>query len=192
MNLALNGRNAMPSGGTTIAVRNAVINEASDAVQPGEYVALEVSDTGTGIPEDVLGQVFDPCFATEELGQGTGIGLATCHAIAKQANGDIQVESRMGSGTTLTVWLPRGAKAQSSTQIKRVDPAALGGPETVLVVEGDRAVLQATAAALAQFGYRVLRADGGEEALRRIGVRRIMSATPTHRSSSSLSSRQSG
>ncbi len=110
MNLATNARDAMPTGGTlTISTENVVIPDAPEALfhTPGQYVRLDVSDTGTGIPEDIRTKIFDPFFTTKELGKGTGLGLATVYGIVGQSGGSISVESELNAGTRFIIYLPR-------------------------------------------------------------------------------------
>jgi two-component system cell cycle sensor histidine kinase/response regulator CckA len=111
LNLTTNARDAMPHGGTlTFATHNIVEPIVTTGPQihvPGQYVRLDVSDTGTGIPEDIRSKIFDPFFTTKALGKGTGLGLATAYGIVRQSGGSIVVDSEMGRGTTFTILLPR-------------------------------------------------------------------------------------
>jgi signal transduction histidine kinase len=110
MNLANNARDAMPSGGTlTVTTKNVVVEAESNGQMhpPGQYVQLEVRDTGTGIPRDIRARIFDPFFTTKDLGQGIGLGLSTVYGIVRQSDGTIDVESEMGRGTAFTIHLPR-------------------------------------------------------------------------------------
>jgi two-component system cell cycle sensor histidine kinase/response regulator CckA len=110
MNLANNARDAMPGGGTlTVTTKNVVVEAESNGQMhpPGQYVQLEVRDTGTGIPRDIRARIFDPFFTTKDLGQGIGLGLSTVYGIVRQSDGTIDVESEMGRGTALTIHLPR-------------------------------------------------------------------------------------
>lgn len=169
MNLALNARDAMPAGGKlVIDLENETLPEPDGALLPGDYVRLRVCDTGVGMVPEVLSHVFEPFFTTKPLGHGTGLGLATCHAIARRAGGDIRVASEPGRSSTFSVWLPRAAQdeTRSSPAIPAPAPASLSGTETILVVEDDRAVRAAATLALEQHGYSVLQACNGDEALR--------------------------
>jgi signal transduction histidine kinase len=112
MNLAANGRDAMPEGGSLkIVTENAVVDEEDGRMRPGlhpgDYVAMIVSDTGTGVPEEVRSHIFEPFFTTKGLGQGTGLGLATVYGIVKQNNGGIYLDSEEGKGTRFSIYLPR-------------------------------------------------------------------------------------
>ena len=105
VNLVINARDAMPDGGTiTVAAHNATLGEEANA---GEYVAISVEDTGTGIAPDVLGKIFDPFFTTKPIGKGTGLGLSQVHGFAHQAGGTVKVASELGKGTRITILLPR-------------------------------------------------------------------------------------
>ncbi len=130
----------------------------------GEYVKLTVSDTGTGIPPEVIKHIFEPFFTTKEKGQGTGLGLATCYGIVKQSGGYISVDSRVGEGTKFCVYLPRvdesGEKAPARKDVGQLP----GGSETILYVEDEMAVRSLTSHVLRRLGYTVLEADSGEQA----------------------------
>ncbi|NLE61020.1 MAG: response regulator, partial [Planctomycetes bacterium] len=169
MNLAVNAREAMPNGGRlTIETANVLLT-ADDArkdaeITPGAYVALIVSDTGVGVATEVLPRLFDPFFTTKEM--GSGLGLATVYGIVKQSGGHIQVFSERGKGTTFTVYLPSVAEEVAEKAWREADTPSAGGSETVLVVEDDEAVRTMLARALQRYGYDVLEATSGEEALR--------------------------
>ncbi len=170
MNLAVNARDAMPEGGELrIGLERIRVAPGEPPplpeMEPGEWVQVMASDTGTGIPPDVLPHIFDPFFTTKPAGQGTGLGLAQVHGIVEQHEGHIDVESEVGRGTTFTFYLP-------ALQIPRVEPSELeiGAPvqghgETILVVEDKSAAREAVASALQSLGYRVLVAANGREAL---------------------------
>jgi PAS domain S-box-containing protein len=170
MNLAINARDAMPQGGRlTIECSNVALDQQYArtrlALVPGPYVLLAVSDTGTGMTEEVLQHAFEPFFTTKEPGQGTGLGLATCYGIIKQHGGSIELYSEIGKGTSVKVYLPRatGTAAapgpwQEPNQIPR-------GTETVLLVEDEPAVRALIARMLQRQGYMVLEAGNGIEAL---------------------------
>jgi PAS domain S-box-containing protein len=170
MNLAVNARDAMPQGGRlTLESANVTLDDGYAKsrleVQAGDYVMLAVSDTGTGMTDEVKARIFEPFFTTKELGKGTGLGLATCFGIVKQAGGHLSVYSEVGVGTTFRVYLPRvGAVEQKTVQSK---PLALPrGRETILLVEDDESVRTVAVRLLEAQGYSVLQARDGEEAMR--------------------------
>ncbi len=173
MNLAVNARDAMPSGGRfTIELENVALDRATQSLSAGQYVAMRCTDTGEGIAPDLVKRIFEPFFTTKEPGKGTGLGLATCYGIARQAGGDIMVESQIGSGTTFTVLFPRCAAVPAETPATRRPAERLDGTETILVVEDNPAVLQSTSRILKQHGYSVITASNGEQALRVIEQKR--------------------
>ena len=172
INLAVNARDAMPEGGTlTIATCNQVIDEEASRqrplMRPGRYVQLAVSDTGVGMSPEVLERVFEPFFTTKEVGKGTGLGLATCYGIVKQAGGFIWAYSDLGHGTTFRVYLPAfgGGAADAPLEAGRVDAELPRGNETILVVEDQDQVRDMVARVLTSLGYRVMVARDGDEAL---------------------------
>jgi PAS domain S-box-containing protein len=163
INLAINARDAMPGGGTiTIAARNDALDEAPNA---GEYVAISVQDSGTGIAPDVLSKIFDPFFTTKPIGKGTGLGLSQVHGFAHQAGGTVRVTSELGKGTTVTILLPREHAALQSDDISAVET---GGSGTVLLVEDNPDVASVSTALLEQLGYTVRRVADADAALREI------------------------
>ncbi|MGV3620068.1 MAG: PAS domain-containing protein [Archangium sp.] len=172
MNLAVNARDAMPSGGSlTIETRHVDVHESGD-VTPGEYACLCVKDTGVGIGPDALSRLFEPFFTTKPPGKGTGLGLATVFGIVKQHGGTVTVDSREGEGSTFCVYLP-AANELSAPEVEREGHRPVsGGSETILVVEDDAAVRAATELTLKRHGYRVLTAADGESAYRTWDVRR--------------------
>lgn len=172
VNLVVNARDAMPTGGTlVIETRNVHLDEEfarqHATVQPGPHVLLAVSDTGTGMDEEVLAHIFEPFFTTKEVGKGTGLGLATCYGIVKQNKGSIWVHSEKGVGTTFRIYLPRaeGAAAPLDAGEARTVEQTPRGSETVLLVEDELLVRNLAADALRQHGYEVLAASTGLEAL---------------------------
>jgi len=183
INLAVNARDAMPSGGKlTIQTRNLSLSQPvrqheDDAeVPPGEYVAIEVGDTGVGITEKHLPHIFEPFFSTKAVGSGTGLGLSTVYGIVRQTGGYILVESKEGQGTTFTVLLPRHAGGRTETtqqQETRDRPVTdLTGSETILLVEDEDPVRLFSTRALRNKGYTVLEAKSGEAALQLITAAR--------------------
>jgi CheY-like chemotaxis protein len=173
LNLCVNSRDAMPGGGTITITSEDVTHLADDEVAgdlhlldmaAGEYVRLSVSDTGTGIPPDVLKHIFEPFFTTKEKGQGTGLGLATCYGIVKQSGGFISVQSKIGEGTTFCVYLPRVDESGEKTPVRQDAGQLPGGSETILYVEDEMAVRSLTSHVLRRLGYTVLEAESGEQA----------------------------
>ena len=167
MNLAVNARDAMPFGGrlTIRTVRAAMDTPAARArgLDPGEYAALVVSDTGSGMTADVRHRIFEPFFTTKEVGKGTGLGLSTVYGIVKQSSGHIEVSSEPGKGTTFRVHFPRGVGNLAGAAPER--PGPTHGVETVLLVEDEPMVLDLGSRVLRSHGYRVLVASNATEAL---------------------------
>ena len=173
LNLALNARDAMLSGGTlTLAVARREIASGGGPRLPleladGSYVTLRVSDTGVGMSADEMQRCFEPFYTTKELGKGTGLGLATVYGVVRQAGGHIATESRPGQGTSFTLYLPlAGEDAVAPPQELVPVGGEPGGSETILVVEDEPILLDLAASALADYGYTVLEARDGQQALR--------------------------
>lgn len=168
LNLAINARDAMDgTGRLTIEASNASLDDAyarNNDAQPGQYVLIAVTDTGTGIPEDVIEKVFEPFFSTKPEGKGTGLGLSMVYGLVKQSNGHIKIYSEIGHGTTVKIYLPRTQEVEDVLTDFRTAPAQ-GGTETVLVVEDDDEVRETTVALLTDLGYRTLRARDAASAL---------------------------
>jgi PAS domain S-box-containing protein len=175
LNIAINARDAMPDGGKlSILTRNTHI-DASQAssmeLDAGDHVAIEISDTGSGIPEEAINRVFEPFFTTKSAGKGTGLGLSMVYGFVKQSRGHVAFESKSGVGTTFTLYFPRAAvnsTAQTPSQ-QFVKPVARSYQETILVVDDNVQVRTTAAAQLKRFGYRVLVADDAKAALRLLG-----------------------
>ena len=166
MNLVVNAQDAMPHGGTIelITTLERVPSERAQ-IPAGEYALLTVRDSGVGIPPEHLDKVFEPFFTTKSAGEGTGLGLATVFGIVQQGGGFIDVESRIGVGSTFRVYLPlAGASAVVDTPVERPAPPA-GGTETVLVAEDDASVRRLVDRILGSAGYHVLSAESAEQAL---------------------------
>jgi len=169
LNLAINGRDAMPGGGKlTVELSNTMLDDtyvsAAHEVPPGQYVLLAISDTGTGMPADVLERAIEPFFTTKGEGQGTGLGLSMAFGFVKQSGGHFRIYSEVGHGTTIKAYFPRALEAEQTLP----DPVAgevRGGTETILVVEDDPNVQATVVGMLSELGYQVLRADNAEVAL---------------------------
>ncbi len=170
VNLALNARDAMPSGGRlTIATRridaDAAFVASRPGMAPGRYAALSVRDTGTGIDPEVLGHLFEPFFTTKPEGRGTGLGLSTAYGVVRQSGGHVSVRSERGHGTEFTVHLPLAESAAPPEAAAA--PAACGGTETILVAEDQEALRELVVEMLSDAGYTVLAASDGGSALER-------------------------
>jgi len=170
MNLALNARDAMPSGGViTLQTANQTIrgggSPSSTQVAPGEYVVLQVSDTGTGMDQSTQRRIFEPFFTTKGQGRGTGLGLSTVYGIVKQSEGAISVVSAPGAGTTFSVYFPRTDGFALAQSPEKDAESPLSGTETILLVEDDRAVRNLVERVLESRGYQVLSAAQGADAL---------------------------
>jgi len=175
MNLAVNARDAMPGGGTlTIGTHNVKLTReppgAVARVGPGTYACVSVSDTGHGMDESTRERIFEPFFTTKEVGQGSGLGLATVYGIVRQHQGTIEVESRPGRGTTFRVYLPMGTGPAPTATEQPATDAVPEGTETVLVVEDEPSVLDLVCQVLEQQGYRVLPAAMPSEAVTLFGA----------------------
>jgi signal transduction histidine kinase/ActR/RegA family two-component response regulator len=162
LNLAVNARDAMEQGGTlTISTANGVVGEADtdDDTLPGHYVSLSVCDTGSGMTEATMARVFEPFFTTKEVGRGTGLGLSMVYGFVKQSGGHLRIESSLGRGTTVTMYLPKfsGAIAPDAVPAPRQAAKAHSG-EAILVVEDDAGVRLQSCEALGELGYAVLTA----------------------------------
>jgi CheY-like chemotaxis protein len=173
LNLAVNARDAMPGGGrltiTTANVPNDAKNKPSDLTS-GEYVSVSVSDTGTGMTEEVLRKAFEPFFTTKPVGSGTGLGLSQVYGIAKQTGGTVAIHSQLGKGTTITVYLPRTTAVpavHSADEAKNVPFRS--HKATILVVDDDKDVRQLTVSCLETLGYQVVSAEGGHAAVQIAG-----------------------
>ncbi len=170
LNLAINARDAMPEGGKlTIEAANAYLDDAyckqySD-VRPGQYVLISVSDTGTGMPKEVVERAFEPFFTTKQAGQGTGLGLSQVYGFVKQSGGHVKIYSEVGEGTTIRVYLRRfGAKPPAAPETAPEAGRDRGG-ETVLVAEDDGEVRAYVVETLERLGYQVLGASDADEAM---------------------------
>jgi signal transduction histidine kinase len=166
MNLVVNAKDAMSGGGTlTIQTERMVVDDGhrrgATFIRPGDYVMLSVSDTGMGMDKETQSRIFEPFFTTKEKGKGTGLGLSTVYGIVKQSGGYVMVQSEEGRGTTFHIYLPR-VEGVAERHPVPVAHTALGGTETVLLVEDEESVRQLVRETLAAKGYRVVEADNGE------------------------------
>jgi two-component system, cell cycle sensor histidine kinase and response regulator CckA len=178
INLAVNARDAMPSGGT-LTIRTANVTQTSplrrghEVMPAGSYVQIEVIDTGTGISKENIGRIFEPFFSTKEVGSGTGLGLSTVYGIVKQTGGFIFVDSEPERGTVFQIYLPRHQQgeltpAPRSEAVDALSTRDLTGIGTVMLVEDEDPVRIFGARALRNKGYKVLEAKSGEDALETI------------------------
>jgi signal transduction histidine kinase/CheY-like chemotaxis protein len=170
MNLAVNARDAMPKGGqlvieTSIAEFDEAAAAHSAQVRPGSFVCLSVSDTGCGIPPEILPKIFEPFFTTKDVDKGTGLGLATVFGIIQQHKGWINVYSEVGHGTTLRVYLPRLARIPNQKFVVPTTEPTRGGNETILLVEDEPRLRASVINVLSRLGYHVLEASDGASAL---------------------------
>jgi two-component system, cell cycle sensor histidine kinase and response regulator CckA len=175
INLAVNGRDAMPDGGVlTVRTANVTWEESKTAgvpdMPPGEYVLCEVADTGTGMSPDVIAKMYEPFFSTKDVGKGTGLGLSTVYGIVRQTGGYIFCDSEVGKGTRFCIYLPRHAELPAAVPEPREEKrdanrTDLTGRGTILLVEDEDAVRSFASRALASRGYTVLEAESGERAL---------------------------
>jgi CheY-like chemotaxis protein len=170
MNLAVNARDAMPSGGTiTIETANVEVDDSHPhehgEVKPGSYVMLSVIDTGVGMDSETQAHLFEPFFTTKQPGKGTGLGLSTVYGIVKQTGGYVRTYSEPGRGTTLRIYLPR-VRGEEVIPSQTETPVIRGGSETILLVEDNASLRQLARKMLEGFGYAVLDSGRPSEALR--------------------------
>ncbi len=171
MNLAVNARDAMPNGGKiTIETHNALL-EAKDFkdhldVKPGSYVLVTVSDTGCGMDDEVKAKIFEPFFTTKEKTKGTGLGLSTIYGIIKQSGGFIWVKSAINQGSTFEIYLPRIQNASTSETKPKATESSLYGKETIVLAEDETMVRSLVSHTLKEYGYQVIEAENGYEALK--------------------------
>jgi len=170
MNLAANARDAMPGGGL-LNIKTEHKETAEDFIHAhgygvaGRYVVISVSDTGEGMDRDTSKKIFDPFFTTKEVGKGTGLGLSIVYGVIKQHNGYIDVHSEQGKGTTFSIYLPLYQGNHEDTEREAVPDFPNSGTETILLVEDDASIRQFTDSLLGKFGYKVILAENGEEAV---------------------------
>jgi CheY-like chemotaxis protein len=165
INLAVNARDAMPNGGSfRVKTENTVLRHS----QMREAVAISLTDTGMGIPEDTLSHVFEPFFTTKDVGEGTGLGLAQVYGFAKQSGGTVDIRSEVGRGTTVTLYLPK-AKAPVKSAGETTSPSVVKSrPLRILLVEDNPQVAEVTIALLTEHGHAVTHASTADEALVRL------------------------
>jgi len=170
VNLTVNARDAMPNGGTlTITAENTIVEPNQEnhpaSAKPGFYVVIQIKDSGTGIPREILDKIFEPFFTTKEMGKGTGLGLATVLGIVKSHGGFLQVQTEEGKGTTFLIYLPALESAPQQTGDTEIQRAPSGHGELILAVDDEASVLSMTKETLENSGYRVLTARDGTEAV---------------------------
>ena len=175
INLVVNARDAMASGGRLVITTERFANSSSvkrddEEMPPGQWIAIAVSDTGSGIPPELHTRIFEPFFSTKEVGQGTGLGLSTVYGIIRQTGGYIFLDSEIGHGSTFTIYLPVAEDAAPGEPVgESAEPVQdITGFGTILLVEDEDAVRMFSARALQNIGYRVIEADSGENALAQI------------------------
>ena len=171
LNLGLNARDSMPKGGKiTLRTTNAEIHDENDMqtlkIAHGPYVALTVTDEGSGISPEVMTHIFEPFYTTKGEGKGTGLGLATVYGIVKQSGGGISIKSGLGKGTSVTIYLPRLGNIPSTEPVVENPQEIRGGSETILVTEDEEIVRKAVVRTLRNIGYSVLHAASGKEAVK--------------------------
>jgi CheY-like chemotaxis protein len=173
LNLALNARDAMPSGGRlTIEARNRVVKPGDRQIDaaPGDYVTLSVTDSGTGMAPHVIKRAFEPFFTTKEVSKGSGLGLSMVYGFVAQSGGQVKIDSRKGIGTTVALWFPRGEVKEFGSEFDNQEArqpvgAMPTGRETILVVEDDEMVRSYVTDQLRSLGYSVAEADSAAAAL---------------------------
>ncbi|TIP52008.1 MAG: response regulator, partial [Mesorhizobium sp.] len=174
INLAVNARDAMDEKGKlTIETANCHLDEAYAAAHPevkaGQYVMIAVTDTGVGMPADIMAKAFEPFFTTKPATKGTGLGLSQVFGFVKQSGGHVKIYSEPGEGTTIKIYLPRFTGPEEAAQpVKPGGRSDVPATETVLLVEDDARVRASTAAALLELGYTVIEAASGDEALQKL------------------------
>ena len=169
LNLCINARDAMaPDGGRlTIETANQRLDEAGAKereLPPGQYVSLRVTDTGTGMTPEVMGRAFDPFYTTKPLGQGTGLGLSMIYGFVRQSGGQVRINSQVGKGTTMCLYLPRHVGAAEKEEAERTDDAHPGHGETVLVIDDEEVVRMLIVDVLQENGYASQRQPTGRRA----------------------------
>jgi nitrogen-specific signal transduction histidine kinase len=175
LNLAVNARDAMPNGGRiVIETANVHLDDAYAAanveVTPGDYAAVVITDSGTGMPQEVVERAFDPFFTTKDVGKGTGLGLSMVYGFVKQSRGHVKIYTELGHGTSIRIYLPRATMENAPvTDAPPKQEQKSSGGELILVVEDDAAVRRVAVTVLESLGYRVLQAGDGKSALEVLG-----------------------
>lgn len=171
VNMAVNARDAMPDGGAltiaTSAFHNAQPHTFGQDIMPvGDWIRIDITDTGTGIPPEILNRIFEPFFTTKDVGKGTGLGLATVYGIIRQTGGYLGVSSTVGQGTTFSIFLPKASEEQQAQEVRKdaaeEQPTDLTGTARILLVEDEDAVRAFSTRALKNKGYEVITAENGE------------------------------
>jgi CheY-like chemotaxis protein len=166
LNLVINARDAMPGGGcVVVGAANVTIGSGADDPAEGEYVRLSIKDTGSGMTPHVLARAFEPFFTTKDVGKGSGLGLSMVYGFAKQSGGAVRIDSVLGSGTAVHLYLPRTTSSDIAEPASQPSVPRPDRPATILVVEDDAGVRQLVAESLENLGYRVLRADDAAPAV---------------------------
>jgi PAS domain S-box-containing protein len=166
LNLAINARDSMPGGGRlTIRTANVSREDAPADLAPGDYVLISVSDTGEGMSEEVLKRAVEPFFTTKEPGKGSGLGLSMVHGVATQSGGGLHVDSRLGAGTTVNVYLPRAGRIPGAVREREPLSKAVHERATIMVVDDDPDVREVAVSSLESLGYHTLAAENGPAAL---------------------------
>jgi PAS domain S-box-containing protein len=171
VNLAINARHAMPDGGTlAVETSNVTLVDSDltdeDDVIPGDYVLVAVRDTGTGMAPEIAEKAFDPFFTTKDVGEGSGLGLSMVYGFVKQSEGRIIIDSKVDSGTVVSLYLPRSRDSVHEEEAPEHFPAPMSGSESVLVIEDDESVRELVTTVLVDGGYQVVEAADGEQAIR--------------------------
>ena len=177
MNLATNARDAMPMGGTfTITTKQIHLDDEFTSKNclrvPGKYALISISDTGHGMDAETRARIFEPFFTTKEIGKGTGLGLAVVYGIIKQHEGHINVCSEPNNGTTFKIYLPIIASGDSKKKMTVTEEILVGGTETILLAEDNDSVRNLTISVLKEFGYTVIAAVDGEDAVKKFNENR--------------------
>lgn len=184
MNLAVNARDAMPNGGLLIVkAENTTVDEHYSHMKPeahaGDYLRIAVVDNGIGMAPDTIARAFDPFFTTKEIGRGTGLGLSTALSIVKSHGGFMDVSSRLGKGTEIAVYFPVAAEPEEQAHVVETAEVLGGHGEIVLIVDDEESIRQITKTTLETFGYQVLTASDGTEALAQFATNRNVAVVIT-------------